>query len=471
MSDGVVIVGGGPAGMAAAQALAEYQIPVTLLEESAFLGGRYYKQPSAAQEVSRTTELDELAEQGRAHIAALAESAVSVQTDTLVWGMFADNQVATFVDGRAETLKPRAVILATGAVERLAAFPGWTLPGVVSAGGVQTILSRDGIVAGQRFVVAGTGPLLLAIALEIEEAGGQVVGVVEGSGRSAPLRQIHHFLGQRRRLRHALDYEVALRQRNVPIHRGHLVVRAAGDNAVEEVIAARIDRDWHVVEQTETRISADTLCLHYGFAASTELARMCECDVTYAPDRGGWYVVHDDEMRSSRKDIYVSGQLTGIAGADVAEATGRLAGLSAAHDLGVLGAQRYRELSSDLQREIERGRQFMRALNTTYAPMVGVSDPITPETLLCRCEELSAADIDNAIQEGANTLNDIKRRTRCGMGLCQSRICAPVVTGYLASKGIAPETAGLITARPPVRPIPVGALATLSEHEVPGEEA
>jgi len=452
--------------MAAARVMRRNGLPVTLIDEGPQLGGRYYKQFAAAPGIARGAEIDRLAQEGQAQAGTIVRDGVTLRADALAWGLFPERQLALYSGGQVDLLEPEAIVLATGAVERVAAFPGWTLPGVATAGGVQTILSREGILAGRRFLVAGTGPLLLAVALEIAEAGGQVVAVIEGSAATAPLRHIHHFLGQGRRLRQALDYERALHQRGVPIHRGQMVVAAEGEGELQAVTVARIDRDWHVVPGHEMRYDVDTLCLHYGFVASTELARMVECEVAYAPERGGWYVVHDDGMRTTRPGIYVAGQAGGIGGADLAEATGELAGMTVARDLGALDDAGYRDVADTARRDVQRGWEFARVLNTVYAPGVGLSDPITSDTTICRCEEVTAGALDTALAHGARTLNDVKRRTRCGMGLCQAKVCSSILSAYMARAGMSPEEAGLITSRPPIRAIPLEALAVLGHRTV-----
>lgn len=458
----VLVVGGGPAGLAAAAELEGRGLDVTLVDEEFDLGGRYFKRFNAAPGVSRGTELDALRDEGRQRTGALDAAQVAERTGTLAWGIFPGNQVGLYRDGHAEIVRPDAVVLATGAIERVAAFPGWTLPGVVTVGGVQTLLSREAILPGKLFLVAGTGPLLLATAVEIAEAGGEVVAVIEGSAATAPLRHVHHFLGQARRLRQAIDYGRALHQRGIPLQTGQMVVSARGDGDLTEVRVARVDRDWRVVPGSEMSYDVDTLCVHYGFAAATELARMAGCEVAWDAERGGWYAIHDDAMRAGPPGIYVAGQLAGIGGADLATATGRLAGLTAARDLGALDEARYARLAADARNAVRDGLEFARVLNSVYAPGPGLADAITPETLLCACEEVTAAEVDAAIAAGSLTLNDVKRRTRAGMGLCQSRICSPILRSYLERRaGVGAEQAGLITARPPVKPIPLAALAAV----------
>ncbi len=472
MSDGattpaVVVVGAGPAGIAAATMLLQQGARVTLIDEMPAIGGQYYKQRAAARDLSRGRDLDERVEKGQDRFAELHGDRFTVLTGTLAWGLFQPSQVAILRDDRADILTPDAVVLAGGAMERAAAFPGWTLPGVVMAGGVQSLLSKDGVLPGRRFLVAGTGPLLLAVAAEIAEAGGQVVGVVEGSQATAPLRHLHHFWGQMRRVREAWDYRRVLAHHDIPIYSGHVVTAARGDGQVEEVSFSRVDSEWQVLPETNRTVAIDTLCIHFGFEALTEIARMAECETAFDPDRGGWHVTHDDDMRASQPSIYVAGQIAGIGGADLAESTGALAGLSAAHDLGLLGERGYDAQAAPLRREIDQRRDIARVLNTIYVPGAALPDLATPQTTICRCEEVQASAIDAAIAEGAVSINDIKRRTRCGMGMCQGRVCSPIVRAYVARKaGATPEDVGLITARPPLRPIPLAALADLPDEHV-----
>lgn len=462
----VAIVGGGPAGLAAARVLLAHGAAVTLIDESGGLGGQYYKQFTAAPDVPRAPEIQELHTEGQRKIAAVAGERLTVRSGAVAWGIFPGNQLALYVDDRVELLAPDVILLASGAAERVAAFPGWTLPGVMTAGAAQTLLSREAILPGRRFLLAGTGPLLLAIAVEIGEAGGEVVAVIEGSRLAAPLPHARHLLRQGHRIRQAFGYARALRRLGIPLLTGRAVIAARGEGHVQEATVTRIDREWWPLPGTETRYEIDTLCLHYGFAASTELASTAGCALAFDPARGGWFVDHDADMRTSQPGIYVAGQVAGIGGADLAEATGHLAGLTVARDLGLLDASTYPGLATSARREVERGRNFATMLNTVYTPGPGLSAAIRPETLLCRCEEVRAAQVDEAIAQGSTTLNDVKRHTRCGMGFCQGRICAQVLAPYVAERTGTPLAAvGQFNARAPVKPVPLGALATMPDPD------
>lgn len=467
----VVVVGFGPAGLSASKALLEQGVSVVVLDENTGPGGQYYKQYTAAPDLPRGSELDELHRTGLEKAAALSGANFSVRYNALVWGLYPGNQMAIYVDGQVEILTPDAILLATGAIERVAAFPGWTLPGVMTAGGAQMLLSREAILSGKRFLLAGTGPLLLAIALEIAEAGGEVAAVIEGSRLTSPLRHARSLLRQSSRIRQAGQYHLALRKHGVPVINGQTVIAARGDGHVEEVEVARIDGDWNVIPDSQRTYAVDTLCLHYGFTTSTELARQADCAIDYDEQRGGWFVRHDDGMRSSQPGIYVAGQIAGIGGADLGEATGRLAGLSVALDFGLMDQQSYNRAAESAREERGSGRDFARMLNTVYAPGAALAELVTPETIVCRCEEVRASEVDAALKRGAITLNDVKRQTRCGMGYCQGRICSQVLTPYLQQKaGINPEDAGQFNSRAPVKPVPLGALAKMPDPDlVPGD--
>lgn len=462
----VAIIGDGPAGLAAAKTLLNHGATVTLFDENPAPGGQYYKQYTAAPRLRRDGEIEDLHAEGLRKFDALPSDGLTVRHNALAWGLFAGNQLAVYADDGVELSSPDAVVLATGAIEKAAAFPGWTLPGVMTAGGAQTMLSREAILPGKRFLLAGTGPLLLAIALELAEAGGVVEAVIEGSGLGTPAGHMRGVIGHPSRLRQFIHYRRELRQRNIPVYHRRTVVEVRGEGHVSEAVVARIDADWRVIPDTETTYQVDTVCLHYGFATSAELALQAGCTVEYERERGGWHVTHDNGMRASQPGIYVAGQITGIGGADLGEATGSLAGHTVALDLGLIDNKTYTSNSRRPRAAVRRGRGFARMLNSVYTPGAGITDLMTPDTVVCRCEEVTRSEIDLAIKRGALTMNDVKRQTRCGMGYCQGRICSPTLSLYLQVKaGVTASDAGTFNFRAPVKPVPLGALARMPDPE------
>ena len=381
---------------------------------------------------------------------------------TLAWGIFPPREVALYAAERAELLHPEAIILATGAIGRLAAFPGWELPGVLPIEGVWDVLARGAIAPGQRYLLAGVGPILFSLATAIAEAGGEVVAVVEGPRPRVPrLRRMSSFQSAFQQTRAARR---ALRQRGIPILSGYRVIEAAGPGRVGEVTVARVARDAGIVPDTELRYAVETLCVHQGFVAATELARQAGCQVAYSAPRGGWYVAHDRALRATLPGFYVAGQLAGIGDDDLAAATGELAGLTAAHDLGVVDPALYAEEAGRLHRRIARGRRAAAPLNIASESAVAARDRLVPETIVCPCEGIAVAQIDRALAEGAITLDDLKRRTRCGMGRCQGRLCMPLAARHIRQQtGASLASLGLLRSRPPIRPIPLAAIADLDD--------
>jgi NADPH-dependent 2,4-dienoyl-CoA reductase/sulfur reductase-like enzyme len=259
--------------------------------------------------------------------------------------------------------------------------------------------------------------------------------------------------------------EEELRRRGVPIYCQSTILSAQGDAGITEAVVTQLrPNGQHDPDATE-RITCDLLCLHAGFCAAVELAQMVGCAVEYNVDSGGWHVRHDGEMRTSRDGVYVAGRVAGYAGHEISVASGRLAGLAVARDLGAISAAEFAEAMEREQATIDALRLSSCQINTYSAMESELSSTITPDTLLCPEEGVRAADVDRAISLGARSFNDIKRRTRCGMGECQARICGPLVSAYVARQtGVSVESVGLMTARPPIRPIPLIAVAAFDQQ-------
>jgi NAD(P)H-nitrite reductase large subunit len=254
-----------------------------------------------------------------------------------------------------------------------------------------------------------------------------------------------------------------LRRARVPIEFERLVVRAEGTDELEAVVVASVDGDWRVRPGTEERIECDTLALGYGFVPSTELARQAGCASTWAGEAGGWVVVHDEHMRTSRAEIFVAGEIAGVAGAEQASDEGRVAALEILRDLGKLDERRGRTRRRRADRALRRARRFSRAVQRQFAPRYGALAAIVDnETVVCRCEGVTAGQLSEALASNPHlgTADAVKLLTRVGMGPCQGRSCTTTVAHLVArATGRAVEEIGAFAARPPVKPFTLGALA------------
>lgn len=404
----LVVIGAGPAGLAAALAAASRGVAVTVVDRASHVGGQIYRARAVPPMSSPLPE--RLAK-------ALVDPRIEILLETEVWRarMDAGAPVFDLADGRQ--LTGDACVLATGAVERCLPFPGWDLPGVVTAGGAQALLKGQGVLAGDRVLVAGSGPLLLPVAAGLADAGARVVGLLEANRIRPPLGLIRH----RAKLREAVGYAQALVRRGIRLRPSHAVVECRGGDRVEEAVVARADAEWRPLPGTERTLAVDAVCVGFGFVPSVELARSLGCPST----------AHDASQATNVPGVFVGGETCGIGGAAMAELEGSLAGLAAARHVGALTDGEFAALAGNLRPRLAKERRFARLLDATYPLRPGWSQWLRADTVVCRCEETTWGEIDAARATGAQTVRTVKGLSRAGMGYCQGRICGPVLQQLL----------------------------------------
>jgi NADPH-dependent 2,4-dienoyl-CoA reductase/sulfur reductase-like enzyme len=458
----LLVAGGGPAGLAAAADAAAAGLTVALVDERVTPGGQIYKRMGPGFEVRDPRALGPDYMRGQELIEAAVASGADVLTRTAVVDV-REGEVVVAPDGEsARTIRARRLLLAAGAYDRPVAFPGWTLPGVVTAGGAQTLVKTQRVLPGERILFAGSGPLALAFPAQLRGYGANVELVLEAGPppRAADVaRMLAAARGNVGLLRDALRYRAALLRARVPLRYRRIVVRADGDTRVEAVTHAAVDRAWRVLPGSEETIAVDTLCLGYGFVPSVELARLAGCAMDYDEDRGGPIVRVDGWMRTSVAGVLAAGDGTGVEGAAVAVEEGRLAALSAALDLGALSAPAADDAARPVRARLARARAFRRALARMHGVGPGVYELADAETVVCRCEEVSRASLDVAIA-GTADADVVKALTRAGMGLCQGRNCQRQIAALIAARlGGAIADVRPPTPRLPARPVALAAVA------------
>lgn len=456
----VAVVGAGPAGLSAALAAAAAGACVAVLDEYPEPGGQFYKQLPAEFGVPDRTALDEDYTKGDPLLAAVRAAKVELSNETLVWGSFEPGALSVVRGGAAGTVRARVIVVASGAYERTAPFPGWDLHGVMTPGGAQTFLKYQQIAPSGRIVLAGSGPFLLPVAKSLIAAGAKPAAIYEATRPREWLRHAPRLWGHWDRINEALHYRRLIGDAGVPVRFGRIVVRAEGAESLERVVLMECGGDGRPVPGTEQVERADTLCIGYGFVPSVQLTRLLGCEHHYKPRRGGWVPAHDDGMETSLPGVFVAGEVAGIGGAYAALAEGTLAGLSAARRLGYRVADAH---FSGARRERETRRRFGDLVNDVFAFKPGVYDQIADDTLVCRCEEVTAGQIRDAATAWGADVNFVKGVTRCGMGYCQGRICGETVEELTArAVGCAREAVGAFRVRSPLKPVQVSALADLA---------
>jgi NADPH-dependent 2,4-dienoyl-CoA reductase/sulfur reductase-like enzyme len=459
----VLVVGAGPGGIAAALEVARVGGSVWVVDEYPQPGGQYLRQPAPGLEVEADSRVLEHVSEGVRRVKEAKDAGVRFLQQALAWGAFSDGSLAILSGGKAELLTPGKVILAVGAREGSVAFPGWTLPGVMTAGAAQALVGGQGILPGRRILMAGTGPLQLAVAAQLVRAGGHLVGVLEANGFGILAGSALRGWGQWERLWEGVRYWRTLRSAGVPLVFGRTVVRATGRGQLERVVTAALDSRWKVLPGTELETEIDTLCLGFWLMPNTKLARLLGCDTTYDPSRGGLVPVHNDRMETSRPGVFVVGETAGIAGAKAAELQGRIAGTAAAQQLGRGNPAEMTARLATARDQLARELRFARYLNEVFSVKPGLLDLITDETVVCRCEEITWGQWREERSEWANTLDAVRMTTRTGFGLCQGNVCESLVGQLLAREtGKAIGELGTYHIRPPITPITLGALADLT---------
>ena len=414
----VIVVGAGPAGLAAATAAASAGRKVAVLDDNPHVGGQIWRAGAGNSSPDRAKE--------QAVAAFKASGAELFGGRQVVDATASPGTLQAWVgaEQRLDSFQFESLILATGARERFLPFPGWTLPGVFGAGGLQALVRGGYDVRGKRIVVAGTGPLLLAVAAHLKQDGAEIVTIAE----QAPMGRLAGFATSLLSRPGKVLQGVRLRAelRSVPYRTGCWVLAAEGREAVTAVSLTDGSRTW--VER------CDLLACGFHLVPNTELASLLGCRVTEAG------VEVNAQQQTSVAGIYCAGEPTGVAGVDAATVQGRISGLAAAGKSAAAS-----QLYSRRDAEVAFGRAMTRA----FALRSELLKLAAPDTIVCRCEDVRLGELQGKIMPRIDW-TDAKLQTRCGMGPCQGRICGPALQALFGWRNA--------SVRPPIFPVPIAAL-------------
>jgi NADPH-dependent 2,4-dienoyl-CoA reductase/sulfur reductase-like enzyme len=458
----IAVIGAGPAGMAAAIEARRHGLAVIVFDEQGAAGGQIYRAIGETP-VRRREVLGGDYWHGATLTEALARSGAHHARRTTVWSVARNDaggfEIGLSCDGAARLVNASQVIVATGALERPFPVPGWTLPGVMTAGAAQILLKTAGLVPGPGTVIAGSGPLLYLLMAQFALAGMQPAAVLDATPAGR----------WRDALPHAIDFALSpywrkgvalLRQ----ARRGHTIVRhvesleVLGDGKAEAVrfSAGGVARE----------LPCELVLLHQGVVPNLNLANAIGCEQRWDDVQKCFAPVVDEWGASTVKGVWIAGDGAGIAGARAAESHGRIAALHAAFVSGRIGAAA-RDAAAVPHRaqraRWQRGRAFLDAL---YAPAPGFRLP-AGDTVVCRCEEVVAQQVTDTVKLGCTGPNQMKTFLRCGMGPCQGRLCGLTVSELIArERGVSPAEVGYYHLRFPIKPITLGELASLPQTDV-----
>jgi len=446
------VIGAGPAGMAAAALAAELDLDTLIIDEQDALGGQIYRGIERADGGSGLGA-DYFA--GVPLAASLRRSSARYLPATTVWHIDPDGTLSLVSAGGSQTLRARRTLLATGAIERPVPIPGWTLPGVMTAGAAQIMLKTAGLVPSGCAVMAGQGPLIWLVAAQLIRAGAPPALILETTPHAnyhAAARLLPQTLWPARRALwkgRGLIREV--KRAGIPIVREVGGLRAIGRDSIERVA-------WNGGEAP-----ADLLLLHEGVIPNTQISLALQLDHRWDPRQLCWRPVIDAWGATSLPAIAIAGDGGGIAGAEAAALSGRLAALDAASFLDKIDPAERDRRARPIRAALRRELAIRPLLDALYRPAPSILVP-EDDVIACRCEEIQVAQIRRAARLGAQGPNQAKAFTRCGMGPCQGRICGPIVSAVMADTLRKPiAEIGTYRPRAPYKPITLGALAGLAE--------
>jgi len=431
-----------------ADALARAGLRPIVIDEAERPGGQIYRQPPAggAPESSAIYGFEAKKAESIHRVLRDAGDRIDYRPRTLAWNVFGQRLDLLAPEGQRELPFDR-LVLATGAMDRVLPFSGWTLPGVFTLGGAQVALKAQGVAIGRRVALVGAGPLLPLVAHQYAKAGANVVAALDASTFGAKLAQLSGLFASADTFAKGLWYTARNRLRGLDVRYGIRSLRVEGGDRVEALV-------WRESSGEERRVACDAVGASFGLRPEAQLADLAGCRFAFATDARQWLPERSGEGRSSVAGVYLAGDGAGIGGADVAELQGRRTALAVLEDLG--RSVDRREVAR-LDRGLARQARFRHALDAAYPFPRHLVDTVDDGEIVCRCEGVTVGALRQAARErGAREVNRVKALTRIGMGRCQGRVCGEAAAELLARAcGEDIERMGRLRGQPPVKPIPV----------------
>lgn len=443
--------------MAAAVTAQRHGLSVIVADDQRAPGGQIWR--SIEQDGRRDHILGPAYVEGRRSAAAFRQSGVEYRSGAKIWQIEDGFRVFLSEGGTASIIRSKALLLATGAQERPVPFPGWTLPGVLTVGAGQILLKSAGEIPDAPVWIAGTGPLPLLYAVQLMKAGGRIAGFLDTTPRGqwmAAARLLPRALLAAGDLAKGIRWQSQLRTSGTLVVGGVEHLEAIGGERLEAI-------RYRTAKGKVVEAAASVLLVHEGVVPSIHPALSLGCRISWNEGQDSFAPEVDEWGETSRPGVFVAGDGAGIAGAKAAELRGRLAALRIAERAGRLDAAAAIELARPERRRLARELAARPFLDALFRPRRSIFTP-SNETVVCRCEGVTAGEIKGLAVNSSIGPNQIKAASRTGMGPCQGRQCGYTVTRLIAEAQCrTPEQVGFLNIRPPLRPVTLRELASLEE--------
>ena len=462
----LAIIGAGPGGLAALKEAVQYGLSVTLFDDGTLPGGQYFRQiPTTFHAVSPSVFDKAGSVQAASLFRLTSYPSVHYMPNTVVWGLFGNNKIAYASCCDHGLICAENVIISIGAFDRPVPFPGWTLPGVFTAGGVQNLLVGQRIIPGQRVLISGNGVLNFAVAYNLHKAGSKVVELLEASNQPMLWSEIPKLLSDISVLYKGLCYRATLLSAGIPVRKGQIIIEARGGDRVEEVLTAPIDSSGRVDHSRSRSVKVDAVVLGFGLVPSTEMTRLLGCEHQYDVQQGSFVPLRSPDFETSIPGVFAVGDCAGTRGGQVALIEGRLAGLAVAVRLGRISKEEAAKIRSPLLAKLAKLNRFHSGIDNFFIPPPNYLSLLTDEVVVCRCEEVTVSQLKELLRKGISDMNTLKSLSRIGMGRCQGRNCFATLAAIVARElRCSPSDLILPKARQPLKPICLG---DLLQGEIP----
>jgi len=449
-----VVVGAGPAGLAAATLLSQYDVGVTVLDDQSSPGGQIYRHVSESKIANPEVALGVEYMRGKILVDQFFDSGACYIPEASVWGIDRSKEISYLKSNASSFLQADHLILSTGSQERPMPFPGWQLPGILTVGAAQIMLKSHAMLPGSAPILVGSGPLLLLLAWQYLNLGLKVKAIVDTTPMRhyfSSLQHLHGAFTGRQQLRKGLGFISEIRRARIPVYTGATKVRAFGKQALQGVS--------FYANGEQHKLNTELMFIHQGVIPQLQLPKLAECEMQYLPSQKCWSAKIDQFGESSVENIHLVGDGQQINGAEVAEISGQICALNVLRKLDSISQTEFDQRVRPLLTAKKKHLKLRRLLDALYTPcdiFIAPSD----DTMVCRCEEVSAAVIREIARGGCQGPNQAKSFSRCGMGACQGRFCEATVSALIAKEQQRSEAeVGFYRVRPPIRPLTLGQLA------------
>lgn len=445
----VAVIGAGPSGVAAAIKLAKYKLNILLIDSNEQVGGQIYK--ATPPEITKIITIKEHAIQSNFQNEILKYKNLNYQSNFTVWQISENFRIDAFNNETTKTWYAKKIIVANGTNERIIPFKGWTEPGVIGLAASTIIFKSQQILPGKKIILAGSGPLLLASANYALKLGAEIVGIIDIKSKLNWIKILPNLFYNKKLMIDGFLWLMKIILKRIPIYSSSMVKSANRINS--ETLEIQL---LNLKSKKTVSLKSNILCIGYGLIPQIDFSKLLNAKHIYNLDLGGWIPDLNKYYETSIKNFYQVGDASGIMGAIPAYTKGKIAALKILYDLNQINEENFEKKTKKLFDQIDKYKIFAQGIAKISNPSDNLYELIEPNEVVCRCEDITRKEIEDAVNLGATNINQLKSWTRCGMGPCQGRTCGETVSYIIAKKtGIPVDRIGYLTGRAPVRPIPL----------------